>query len=55
LGREDKISGLGAKLTYDMRRWLILGAEYTYTERSSNQAGADYKRNLILFSLKATL
>ena len=55
LGREDKISGVGAKLTYDMRRWLILGAEYTYTERSSNQAGADYKRNLILFSLKATL
>ena len=53
--REDKTSLLGAKVTYDMRRWLTLGAEYTYSQRNSSAIGADYRRNLILFSLKATL
>lgn len=55
LGRNDKTYILGGKLTYDMRRWLTLGAEYTYSERDSNQGVFDYKKNLILFSLRATL
>jgi hypothetical protein len=55
LGRNDKIGNAGLKLTYEMRRWLTLGAEYMYTERTSNQNVFDYKKNLILFSVRATL
>jgi len=55
LGRSDKTSTISAKLSYDMRRWLVLGAEYTHTDRSSSISSAEYKKNLILFSLKGTL
>jgi hypothetical protein len=38
-----------------MQRWLTLGAEYTYTNRDSNQDNFDYKKNLLLFSAKVAL
>ena len=55
VGRDDKTSNLGFKLTYDMRRWLVLGAEYTFTHRDSTIPSAVYDRNLIFFSAKASL
>lgn len=55
LGRDDTTNTLGFKLTYDMQRWLTLGAEYTNTNRSSNQSNFDYRKNLILFSAKVAL
>ena len=35
--RTDDIKTLGVKVGYKFRRWLTLGAEYTYTKRDSNQ------------------
>jgi hypothetical protein len=32
-----------------------VGAEYTFTERDSNDNALNYKRNLLLFTLGATL
>jgi hypothetical protein len=55
LNRNDTTNSLGFKLTYDMQRWLTLGAEYTYTNRDSNQDNFDYKKNLLLFSAKVAL
>jgi len=53
--RLDKTATFGAKVSYDFRRWLTLGAEYTYTERNSNLNFDDYKRNLFLLTVGATL
>jgi hypothetical protein len=53
--REDTTKSGGLKLTYNMRRWLKLGAEYTYTERSSNDSNFDYKRNQLMFLISGTL
>lgn len=55
LGRKDDTSTFGLKVAYDFRRWLRLGAEYTHTERDSNTANFNYKRNLLLFTVGATL
>ena len=55
LARDDTTNSLGFRLTYDMQRWLTLGAEYTYTNRSSNQSNFDYRKNLMLFSAKVAL
>ena len=55
ISREDKVGYVSTKLAYDMRRWLSLGAEYKFSERDSNVNGANYKQNLFLLSLKATL
>jgi hypothetical protein len=40
---------------YQFRRWLRLGAEYTYTDRDSNDPTVIYQRNFILFTIGATL
>jgi hypothetical protein len=53
--RLDKTAAFGAKVSYDFRRWLIFGAEYTHTDRNSNQTIYDYKRNLYLLTVGATL
>ena len=53
--RKDKTSTFGAKVTYDFRRWLLFGAEYTHTDRNSNLNVYDYKRNLFLLTVGATL
>jgi hypothetical protein len=53
--RNDSVSQVGLKMTYDMRRWLMFGAEYQYTERDSSLLGADYKKNVFLLSVRATL
>jgi hypothetical protein len=53
--REDTTKSGGLKLTYDIKRWLKAGAEYTYTLRNSNDSNFDYKRNQLMFSLSGTL
>jgi hypothetical protein len=53
--RNDYTSTFGIKVDYDFRRWLRLGAAYTYTNRNSNDNVEDYKRNLLLFTVGATL
>jgi len=54
-GREDKTTSLGAKLTYQMQRWLKFGGEYVWTERDSNINTSNYKKNLWMFTVGATL
>lgn len=55
VGREDDTTSWGLRVGYDFRRWLRFGAEYTHFDRDSNTAGFDYKRNLLLFTVGATL
>ncbi len=55
LDRNDKISGLGMKGTYQMRRWLSFGAEYRWSKRNSSVDTADYKNNIYLLFVSATL
>jgi hypothetical protein len=53
--RLDKTATFGAKVSYDFRRWLLFGAEYTHTDRNSRQSINEYKRNLFLLTVGATL
>ena len=54
-GRKDDITTFGLKVDYDFRRWLRLGAAATHDERDSNGVNLNYKRNLLLFTVGATL
>jgi hypothetical protein len=53
--RLDKVATFGAGVNYDFRRWLLLGANYTYTDRNSNQGIYDYKRNLFMLTVGVTM
>lgn len=53
--RLDKTYNLGGRINYDFRRWLILGAEYLYTDRNSSLGVYDYKRNLFQITVGATM
>ncbi len=53
--RSDKTYALGFRAGYRFRRWLTLGAEYTYTQRDSNTNFFDYDRNIILLTATASL
>ena len=55
VNRKDDTTSFGLKVAYDFRRWLRLGAELTHTERDSNGVDLNYKRNLLLFTVGATL
>ncbi len=44
--REDDRISAGASVDYEMRRWLTLGAGYSYDERDSNTNIFDYDRNI---------
>jgi polysaccharide biosynthesis protein VpsM len=55
LTRNEDTTTFGLKVAYDFRRWLRLGAEYTFSDRDSNDSAFDYKRNLLLFTVGATL
>ena len=47
--RRDDTSVLGLRVGYKARRWLTLGAEYTYTKRDSN-LNFDYDKNFYLLT-----
>jgi len=53
--RRDNVSTFGARVRYDFRRWLNLGAEYTYTNRDSNIGDFDFQRNLFMLTVRATM
>ena len=53
--RDDNTNALGLKVDYRFRRWLKFGAEYTYADRDSNEPQYRYHRNIIMFSVGATL
>lgn len=53
--RTDEISGLGARVSYQMRRWLTLGAEYTYTKRDSDVNVNDYTRDIYFIFARMTM
>ena len=53
--REDKTKSLGLKVGYKFRRWLTLGAEYTYTQRDSNFNVFEYDRNFYLLTATASM
>ena len=55
VSREDDTRTVGARITYQFRRWLRFGAEYLRADRDSNAAPFDYERNLILLTVGATL
>ena len=45
--REDNDFGAGLSVDYEFRRWLTVGANYSYITRSSTGDSLDYKRNLV--------
>lgn len=51
--RTDETQSLGLRVGYKFRRWLVLGAEYTYTNRNSN-LNFDYDRNFYLLTATIT-
>jgi hypothetical protein len=53
--RDDNTNALGLRMDYRFRRWLKFGAEYQFTNRDSNEPQYRYQRNLILFTVGATL
>lgn len=53
--RNDETGSLGLKVGYKFRRWLTLGAEYTYTHRDSNITRFEYDRNVYFVTANASL
>jgi len=53
--RLDETDAIGAKLNYQFRPWARFGAEYTYTDRDSNDPTYRYGRNVLLFTLGLSL
>lgn len=53
--RNDETTSLGLRVGYRFRRWLTLGAEYTRTNRSSNQSTFEYDKNLYLLTATASM
>jgi polysaccharide biosynthesis protein VpsM len=47
--RTDDTKSLGLRVGYKMRRWLVLGAEYTFATRDSN-LNFDYDKNFYLLT-----
>jgi len=53
--RTDKIQNYGFKAAYRMRRWLSFGGDYAYSVRHSDVNDFDYRRNVFMLFLHATL
>lgn len=55
LNRTDTRENLGLKANYAFRRWLRAGGEFRHETRDSNVPNIEYKRNLMLLTVDATL
>lgn len=55
IARTDNTQFYGLTATYKMRRWLNFGADYSYTNRNSDNDNFDYKRNLFMLFVRAAL
>jgi hypothetical protein len=53
--RNDDVASLGLRVGYKFRRWLTVGAEYTYAKRNSNLDIYDYTKNFYFLTLTASL
>lgn len=53
--RTDEVSTLGVKASYKLRRWLTLGAEYSFTNRDSNLRLYEYDRHIYSIFAQMTM
>jgi hypothetical protein len=53
--RKDEITTAALRAGYKFRRWLTLGAEYTYTNRDSSSPVFEYDKNLYLLTATASM
>jgi hypothetical protein len=53
--RNDKIAIVDLRAGYKFRRWLTIGAEYTFTHRNSSLEEFDYRKNLYLLTFTASM
>lgn len=53
--REDTNKSAGLRVIYNMRRWLNMGADYTFSTRDSNDVNFKYNRNQYMLFVAATL
>jgi len=53
--RTDNTQKYGLKASYKMRRWLSFGADYTHTARNSDDNNFDFKSNVFMLFVNATL
>lgn len=53
--RQDSALNFGIKVDYAIRRWLKVGVDFARTDNTSNSAVNEYKRNLTMLTLDATL
>ena len=53
--RSDSTDNIGLNFNYKLQRWLTIGGGYVNTNRDSNNANFNYKKNLYSFTLGATL
>jgi hypothetical protein len=55
VARTDNTQNYGLRATYKMRRWLSFGADYTHSNRTSDDSNFDYKRNAFMLFFNAAL
>jgi hypothetical protein len=53
--RRDKVARIGAGGFFDVRTWLRLGLEVAHENHDSTDAAFDFTRNLVLFTVAATI
>jgi polysaccharide biosynthesis protein VpsM len=53
--RRDETKSVGLKAGYRFRRWLTIGAEYTFQHRDSNLPNFEYDKNLYLLTATASM
>lgn len=53
--RKDETDAYSFKLSYKLGRSIELGADFSRTERDSNQSAFNYRRNQIMFSVSGKL
>jgi hypothetical protein len=53
--RNDTVDTLGGTLSYSVLRWLNIGVDYANTNRTSTDSTAEFKRNVMMFVVNATL
>jgi len=53
VNRDDKLAGLNAGLTYQIRRNWSAGASYTYTDNNSSIRSSDFQRHVLSASVTA--
>lgn len=53
--RVDTTRRYGLGVSYDVLRWLSIGADWGHTDRSSTDNTFDFKRNVVMLTIEATL